>query len=192
MPDKIKKIMVKIKKPLNETATRQDSLDTYNSSNARNDFYRKERYTEDSPKNFDKSKQNQSDIDEIAFKSVDYNKDKSTTNLIRNGKTTKEKLDPKDYVKKIDKHKYDQRDNVTQDVNMDAPMGRKDSRIQPKETITFRKGTDIVSVDQYDNPLEKRPKVMVKIKNPKLLKKNNNNLEKKESEILKKGSYLSN
>lgn len=194
MPDKIKKIMVKIKKPLNETATRQDSLDTYNSSNERNDFYRKAGYTEESIKKFDKSKQNQSDIDELAYKSVNYNKDKATTNVIRNGITKKEKLDPKDYVKKIDKHKYDQRDNVTQDVNMDAPMGRKDSRIQPKETVTFRKGTDIVSVDQYDNPLEKKPKVMVKIKNPNLLKKNNNNnnLEKKESEILKKGSYLSN
>jgi hypothetical protein len=187
MPDPVKKIMVKVKKPANETATRQDSLDTYNSSNARNDFYRKSGYTEDAPKTFNKTKQNQSDIDEIAYKSIDYNKDKSNANVIRNGVSTKEKLNPKDYAKKVDKHKYDQRDNITQDVNMDAPMGRKDSRMQPKETITFRKGTDIASVEQYTNPLEKKtdtkPKIMVKVKRTIPVKKT-------DSEILKKGSYF--
>lgn len=191
MPDGVKKIMVKIKKkPLNETATRQDSLDTYNSSNARNDFYRKSGYTEDAPKPFNKEKQNQSDIDEIAYKSVDYKKDKASTNVIRNGVTTKEALQPSEYAKKVDKHRYDQRDNITQDVNLDAPMGRKDSRMQPKETVTFRKGTDIASVDQYVNPLEKKAKVMVKIKKTSPVKKQVNTSEKEESEVLKKGSYF--
>ncbi|WP_395073885.1 hypothetical protein [Flavobacterium sp.] len=194
MPNPVKKIMVKVKRPLNETASRKDSLDTHKSSSERNDFYRKAGYTEDAPKLFDKTKQNQSDIDELAYKSVDYKKDKPTTNIIRNGVTTKEALNPNDYAKKVDKHKYDQRDNVTQDVNMDAPMGRKDSRMQPTETITFRKGTDIASVDQYQKPSEKK-KVMVKVKRKittnKPVAKNNSN-EKEESEILKKGSYLSN
>lgn len=191
MPDGVKKIMVKIKKkPLNETATRQDSLDTYNSSNARNDFYRKSGYTEDAPKPFNKEKQNQSDIDEVAYNSIASKKDKASTNVIRNGVTTKEALQPSDYAKKVDKHKYDQRDNITQDVNLDAPMGRKDSRMQPKETVTFRKGTDIASVDQYVNPLEKKAKVMVKIKKTSPVKKQVNTSEKEESEVLKKGSYF--
>jgi len=197
---KKKKIMVK--KTINETATRQDSLDTHNSSNARNDFYRKAGYTEDAPKKFDKVKQNQNDIDEMAYKSVDFNKDKPKTNVIRNGVSTKEALKPSDYAKQIDKHKYDQRDNVTQDVNMDAPMGRKDSRMQPSATITFRKGTDIASVDQYDKPADKKqvskpkPKIMVKVK--KAVVVDNEKKEKKqgikdneESEVFKKGSYFS-
>lgn len=194
MPDPVKKIMVKVKKPINETASRQDSLDVFESSSKRNKFYRESGYVEDIPKKFDKTKQNQSDIDELAYKSVNYNKDKPTTNIIKDGLSKKEALNPKDYAKKIDKHKYEQRDNVTQDINMDAPVGRKDSRIQPKETITFRKGTDIASIDQYVNPLEKKPKVMVKLKKQNTIKKPivSSNTKKEEFDVLKKGSYLSN
>ena len=201
MPDPKKYVKVKtpVKKVTNETATKKDSLDTYSSSQERNEFYRKSGYTEDKPRKFDKSKLNQNDIDEAAFKSVDYKKDKPTTNITKGGKEAFGSLDPKEYAKKIDKHKYEQYDNITNDVNMDSPMGRKDSRIQPVETITFRKGTDIASVEQYQKPADKK-KVMVKVKRKpapvkpapiKVVVKRNTE-PKEESEILKKGSYLSN
>jgi hypothetical protein len=150
--DPKKKSTEKIKLKNKEIATRKDSLDVYNSSKERNEAYRKSGYTEDAPKKFDKSKQNQNVNDEAGYNSVNALKDKKAINVTRGGVTNKEALDPKEYAEKIDKYKYKQRDNVTADVNMDVPMGRKDSRMQPKETIVFRKGTDIASVDQYQDP----------------------------------------
>lgn len=191
MADPVKKVLVKVKKRLNETATKKDSLDTHNSSQERNEFYRKSGYTEETPKKFDKSKLNQSDVDESAFKSINYKKDKNiTTNVIRNGSEKKEILTTGDYVKKIDKHKYTQRDNITYDVNMDAPPGLKDSRIQPTETITFKKGSDIANIDQYQKPLENKKKVMVKVKKKQATKAPIQSTQIERPEILKKGSYL--
>ena len=190
-----KKIDVKnLKKTINETATRKDSLDVYNSGNQRASFYEKAGYKKERTRPFDKEKLNQNDIDERSFKSVKYNEDKPITNVIRNGVSKQETLNTSDYVKKIDKHKYAQRDNVTKDVNLDAPMGLKDSRIQPKETITYTKGTDIATIETYYKPSDKKPtnknsskpKIMVKVKRKTPIKKVN----KTGSNILKKGSYL--